>query len=129
MNWENTGLRWIATSPNIPHTHSPHYYAATGIFGSLSGGDIGIGTSRPFEYIGGKGVNARQLKSDFDSMNFSGVSFDTYQSSRKPGWAGVRVKMHPNAQTDIVGLNLVFINQVNRRMTGSRDLFSTTSSA
>ncbi len=129
MNWENTGLHWIATSPNIPHTHSPHYYAATGIFGSLSGGDIGIGTNRPFEYIGGKGVNAGQLKSDFDSMNFSGVNFDTYQSTRKPGWAGVQLKINPNAQADIVGLNVFFIDSINRRMTGSRDLFATTSSS
>ncbi len=129
MSWEHTGLKWIATSPNIPQKYSPRYYAATGIFGSLRGGDIGIGTDRPFEYIGGYGVDPHRLKNDFDSMNLDGVQFDSYQSSRKPGWAGVRLKINPNAQADIVGLNLIGIASVNRYTKSSRDLFASTPSS
>src|SRR5690606_20180176 len=39
-----TGLTWRPTSPNIPHAHTPYFYAATGILGELSAFSIGIGT-------------------------------------------------------------------------------------
>ncbi|NNE92916.1 MAG: DUF1343 domain-containing protein [Verrucomicrobiales bacterium] len=129
MSWEQTGLRWVATSPNIPQRHSPRYYAATGIFGSLTGPDIGIGTREPFEYVGGKGVDPNSLKRYLDTLELDGISFDAYRSQRKPGWAGVKVKIHPNAGADLAGLNLIFINEINRRQSGSRDLFAQTSSS
>ena len=49
MLWNETGLRWVQTSPNIPRAASVAFYAATSIFGSLdgSGFDVGIGVS-PF---------------------------------------------------------------------------------
>ena len=55
--WGDTGLRWFPTSPNIPKGTSPLYYVATGILGGLSGLDIGIGTSRAFEFAAAKGVD------------------------------------------------------------------------
>jgi len=57
MTWDDTGLPWVATSPNIPRSDSPLYYASTGIFGSLTGGDIGIGTRKPFEIVGAPGIS------------------------------------------------------------------------
>lgn len=127
MMWEDTHLRWVPTSPNIPGSRSPLYYAATGILGSLDGCDIGIGTNAPFEYVGGPGVNAVEFTQALNSLNLSGVRFSPYQSSRKAGFAGSRIQIDPRSPVDVVGLNVIFIDALNRRI--SKDLFARTSSS
>ena len=54
--WPASGLDWVRTSPNIPNGLSPFYYIATGIAGHLAAADVGTGTSLPFEYVAGQGV-------------------------------------------------------------------------
>ncbi len=125
MAWEHTRLPWVATSPNIPNPRSPFYYAATGIFGSLTGGDIGIGTSGPFEYAGARGVNAREFTTRMNALNFPGVSFTPYRSSVRPGYEGSKIRISPDSSADLVALDVAIIHELNERM--SRDLFSTTS--
>lgn len=125
MTWESTGLRWVPTSPNIPKPSSPRYYAATGIFGSLSGGDIGIGTDGPFEYVGGPGFDANELTAYFKSLRLPGVNFSPYN---RKSFGGARVSIDPRSPADLAGLNLIFIDAVNRRI-GSRSLFTRTSSS
>ena len=61
MNWADTGLNWVATSPNIPTWESPFYCATTGILGELKQVDIGIGTTKPFHYAAGPGVDGLAL--------------------------------------------------------------------
>lgn len=128
MAWSDTRLRWVATSPNIPNADSPFYYAATGIFGSLTGGDIGIGTSGPFEYAGGPGLDAREFTAAMQRFNTPGVSFSPYNSSRKRGHAGVKIKIDKDTSADLVALNLIVIDEVNKRI-GRQDLFDKTSSS
>ena len=43
MVWEDTGLRWVKPSPNIPYDTSPLYYVATGMIGELAGMETGRG--------------------------------------------------------------------------------------
>lgn len=52
MRWEDTGLAWYPTSPNIPSIESVRGYAVTGLAGELGLTSIGIGTSTPFCLIG-----------------------------------------------------------------------------
>lgn len=125
MSWENTGLRWVPTSPNIPKPSSPRYYAATGIFGSLSGGDIGIGSDGPFEYVGGPGFDANEFTNYLQSLRLPGVKFSPY--TRK-NYGGARVSIDPNSPMDLAGMNLIFIDAVNRRI-GSRNLFVRTTAS
>ena len=125
MTWENTGLRWVPTSPNIPKPSSPRYYAATGIFGSLSGGDIGIGTDGPFEYVGGPGFDANEFTNYLQSLRLPGVKFAPYTRN---SFGGSRVQIDPRAPVDLAGLNLIFIDAVNRRI-GSRNLFVRTTAS
>ena len=47
MRFEETGLAWIPTSPNIPEPSSPFFYPATGILGELPLVTIGIGGPMP----------------------------------------------------------------------------------
>ena len=52
MTWEETGLKWYPTSPNIPSIEAARGYAVTGLSGELGLASIGIGTSAPFTMIG-----------------------------------------------------------------------------
>ncbi|MBS1537629.1 MAG: DUF1343 domain-containing protein [Bacteroidetes bacterium] len=52
MIWEQTGLHWLPTSPNIPTVESIRGAATTGFTGELSIVSIGIGTALPFQYFG-----------------------------------------------------------------------------
>lgn len=128
MAWSDTRLRWVPTSPNIPNADSPFYYAATGIFGSLTGGDIGIGTSGPFEYAGGPGIDPNEFTAAMSRFNLPGVGFSPYRSSRKAGHAGAQIRIDKNTNADIVALNLIIIDEINKRI-GRPDLFDRTSSS
>lgn len=125
MMWQDTGLRWYRTSPNIPHATSPFYYVATGILGGASAVDIGIGTENPFGYAGASGVNAESMLAACRDFGAAGVGFTPY--SRK-GFGGVRLSIHPRAQADLTALDVRMLAALNRlsggkvlaRMTGSK---------
>jgi uncharacterized protein YbbC (DUF1343 family) len=133
MPWAATGLNWIATSPNIPAPTSPLYCAATGILGELRGVDIGIGTLKPFHYAAARGLNAPDLARDLGAMGFGGVTFLPYQSTIKPGFAGVELVIDATAKTDLMALGIALICEIVRRTeggvlrespNGARDLFT-----
>ena len=119
MTWRDTGLRWVPTSPNIPRAESPFYYVATGILGGLDGVDIGIGTSRPFEYAGGRGIDPARFAADLNAMRMPGVRFSPYVSTRKPGFAGAALNIDPRGGTDLVALAVVLASEVVRRTGGA----------
>jgi uncharacterized protein YbbC (DUF1343 family) len=124
MIWRDTGLRWIATSPNIPGPESPFYYATNGILGGLNGVDIGIGTSRPFEYAGGPGINPDEFTASLNRRGIPGVRFRPYHSVRKPGFAGAQLLIDPRGNTDLLALAVVLSSEVCRR-TGNSPLRAT----
>ena len=66
MVWEDTGLMWVPTSPNIPQPRSCADYVATGLIGELLQLSIGIGTPQPFQTVGAPDVNAAALA---DALN------------------------------------------------------------
>lgn len=61
MVWEDTGLRWVPTSPHIPHVSSCAAYAATGILGELHAVSIGVGYTLPFEIVGSPTIDGEKL--------------------------------------------------------------------
>ena len=75
MTWDETGLTWMRTSPNIPRSTSPFFYAATGIIGELSALSIGIGTPWQFEVVGAPNMDARALESELKKRRLPGVDF------------------------------------------------------
>jgi uncharacterized protein YbbC (DUF1343 family) len=79
MRLEETGLPWKATSPNIPYSYSPYFYAATGIVGELSTLSIGIGTEFPFQVAGAPGLDAWALAGELSRRHLAGVSFSAVQ--------------------------------------------------
>jgi uncharacterized protein YbbC (DUF1343 family) len=109
--WADTGLRWIATSPNIPRGTSPLYYVATGIVGELSGPECGVGSSEPFESISARFVNATSFTRYLRSLDMPGVSFREFRSGRSQGSA---LKIEPTAAANLTALGIYMLAEMNR---------------
>jgi uncharacterized protein YbbC (DUF1343 family) len=107
QTWDRTGLRWIRTSPNIPRGSSPLYYVATGIIGSLSGVDIGVGGPIPFEYIRSGAVNGATLNQHMNALPLPGVNFSEHQG-------GSRMRIDPDAPANLTAINVYLIEKINR---------------
>lgn len=75
MNFEETGLPWIPSSPHIPHAHSPYFYPATGILGELYVMNIGVGYTLPFQLTAAPWVNADTLAFSLNMLHIPGVVF------------------------------------------------------
>lgn len=118
MVWQDTGLRWHATSPNIPHATSPLYYVATGILGGGAAMDIGIGTENPFGYAGASGVNPQAMHAACHRFGMSGVSFTPYS---KGGFGGVKLGIDPRAPADLTALDVLMLGELNQ-LSGGRVL-------
>ena len=103
MTWNETGLRWIATSPNIPYPSSPLYYAATGLAGEVEGIETGCGGPEPFQIAATKWTPASDFVAYFRALKLPGVSVSEYS---KGGFGGVRLRIEPNSPVNITGLGV-----------------------
>lgn len=75
MTYAETGLAWIPTSPYIPESDTPSFYASTGIIGELGLVNIGIGYTLPFKVIGAPWIHSRQLADKLNEQKLPGVYF------------------------------------------------------
>ncbi|PWE01084.1 exo-beta-N-acetylmuramidase NamZ family protein [Marinilabilia rubra] len=75
MNFEETGLPWVMSSPHIPHAHSAYYYPASGILGELYVYNIGVGYTLPFQLFGADWLDANQLAKKLQALELPGVMF------------------------------------------------------
>ncbi|MGE5576605.1 MAG: DUF1343 domain-containing protein, partial [Syntrophothermus sp.] len=74
MFFADTGLPWVATSPNIPKMETAIFYPGTGLLGE-AGFVEGAGTDRPFEYVGAPGIDGTALADGLNSRGLAGVRF------------------------------------------------------
>jgi uncharacterized protein YbbC (DUF1343 family) len=70
MVYQDTGLTWVQTSPNIPDLASVFGYMATGL-----GEGTGIVQADKFKWIGGKGIDAQVFANLLNNAGLSGVNF------------------------------------------------------
>ncbi len=70
MIWQDTGLPWICTSPNIPDIDSVFGYMATGL-----GEGTGIRQRDQFKWIGGKGIDSNRFADLLNGAGLPGVVF------------------------------------------------------
>jgi uncharacterized protein YbbC (DUF1343 family) len=75
MTFEDTGLTWYPTSPNIPTVNSIRGAAVLGIFGELGIISIGIGTTLPFQFIGAPDFNTEEVINEIKNMDLKGMQF------------------------------------------------------
>src|SRR2546426_8484159 len=72
MSWEDTGLPWVAPSPNMPTPDTARVYPGGCL---LEGTNLseGRGTTRPFEWTGAPYVDAHRLAADLNAQGLPGV--------------------------------------------------------
>ncbi|WP_100934375.1 DUF1343 domain-containing protein [Candidatus Chlamydia corallus] len=75
MTFDETGLIWIPTSPQMPDPQSPFFYAATGILGALSVASIGVGYTLPFKVLGAPWMDGKKMAEELNRMQLPGVLF------------------------------------------------------
>lgn len=80
MTFNETGLPWVPTSPNIPTAETALYYPATGILGELSTLWNGANFTQPFKVVAGDNVDAAKLAAKLNALNLKGVSFRPYHA-------------------------------------------------
>ncbi|MBW7889281.1 MAG: DUF1343 domain-containing protein [Bacteroidetes bacterium] len=75
MNWEETKLPWVLTSPHVPTAQTALLYSAVGILGELQTVNIGVGYTMPFRLIGAQWINGKKLADALNAKKLEGVYF------------------------------------------------------
>ncbi len=86
MQWPETGLKWVRTSPNIPDFETALLYPGICFFEGTSA-SVGRGTREPFKLVGFPGIPAGELAHRLNSGNLPGVRFEavTFTPRSIPG--------------------------------------------
>jgi uncharacterized protein YbbC (DUF1343 family) len=97
MFFEQTGLPWVMTSPNMPTVDTAIVYSGIGLFGGTNVSE-GVGTTRPFEFVGAPWLDALELAEHMNKLALPGVVFRpagfTPQYSKQQGKACAGVQIH-----------------------------------
>jgi uncharacterized protein YbbC (DUF1343 family) len=112
----------VKTSPNIPRPDSPAYYVATGIVGSLTGADNGVGGPVPFQICAGKGLDPDRFTGFVRDLGLGGVRVKPYVNG---GFNGCFLQIDPGGKGNLCFLALALLAEVNRR--SQPDLFARSS--
>jgi len=75
MDYSQTGLRWVMTSPQIPYWQCAAYYPMSGIVGELGVLNIGVGYTIPFDAFAADWINADSLAMELNNMKLEGLTF------------------------------------------------------
>ncbi|HJO08592.1 MAG TPA: DUF1343 domain-containing protein [Verrucomicrobiota bacterium] len=130
MTWRGTGLKWIPTSPNIPHGDSALHYVSTGVLGELGAGSgltIGIGEGMPFECVASTWLDSNAAARHLNARRLPGVRFEPlrFKSRRVKNrtYSGVRIKFTNRAVAPLMAINYHIVDAV--KAVAKRDLFAT----
>lgn len=74
MWWDQTGLTWIPTSPNIRTPTQATLYPAIGLI-ETTNLSVGRGTDQPFEFVGAPWIDARKLAAALNAASLPGLRF------------------------------------------------------
>ncbi len=103
MVWEQTGLKWVSSSPNIPDIQSARGYIATSILGDV-GVDTGVGQKFPFQVAMHEGWSGAAMAKRLNAKGIEGVRAEPFSYRAKKGrWAGtlysgVKLQIDPQAR-------------------------------
>lgn len=75
MQWPDTGLSWVAASPNIPHFETALAYPGTCFFEATSASE-GRGTQNPFLQVGTTAVDGNRIAALLNEKSLPGVRFE-----------------------------------------------------
>ena len=78
MQWPETGLPWIAPSPNIPDFETALVYPGAAFFEATAASE-GRGTDHPFKLIGTPWADGQALADSLNARDLPGVRFEASQ--------------------------------------------------
>jgi uncharacterized protein YbbC (DUF1343 family) len=118
MAWPETGLRWVATSPNIPHWESALGYTATGLLGDLGITNGANVHPRPFMVVAGERIDEKSLAARLKMLQLRGIGVAPtvfYPSSgryRHVPFRGVELKLDPHSPESFLKLNYQILDSL-----------------
>jgi uncharacterized protein YbbC (DUF1343 family) len=75
MRWPDTGLPWLATSPNITDYYAALLYPGIGLLEG-TGANEGRGTPEPFRLTGCPDIDAEKVAVTLNHLKLAGVTFE-----------------------------------------------------
>jgi uncharacterized protein YbbC (DUF1343 family) len=75
MRWPDTGLPWVATSPNLASFESALLYPGTGLLEGTSASE-GRGSAEPFQLAGWPGIDPQALAQRLNAEDLAGLHFE-----------------------------------------------------
>jgi uncharacterized protein YbbC (DUF1343 family) len=123
MVWEDTGLHWVPTSPNIPTIGAARGYTATGFLGEI-GIESGIGSPVPFQAVSGTGWNTGALAARFNALHIPGVHASPYRyrtySARwgSSSYDGIYLAMDPRNAGNLTAISFEAIEILEHTVQG-----------
>ena len=106
--WEDTGLPWTPTSPNIPFPETAIIYPGTGLLGALTINQ-GLGTPNPFLQFGAPWLDVQSIILNLDGGKYFGVELEplTYTPRSLPGKT-----LHPSYENRLCrGIRVRIVNK------------------
>jgi len=93
MNWMDTGLKWVQTSPNIPRAESCYYYLLCCIPQHVPGIFSGLGTAKPFQSLTRKNFNEDNFVEVLNSIQMLDLEVKPFSGNSKGLQGGVDLKI------------------------------------
>ena len=75
MKFRDTGLPWVAPSPQIPTPENAAFYAVSGVVGELYAFNTGIGYTLPFQCFAETYIDADKMADAMNALNLPGYKF------------------------------------------------------
>jgi uncharacterized protein YbbC (DUF1343 family) len=128
MDFEDTGLPWVPSSPHIPNAQSPLFYPATGIIGELYVINIGVGYTLPFQLFASEWFNADSLAQNLNSLHLEGVIFRPvhykpyYSVSQGKVVHGVQIHFTDNQNVSLSLIQFYILQEAHKLWPG-KDVF------
>ena len=129
MSWEDTGLKWLPTSPHIPEGDTPSHCVATGILGELYMVNIGIGYTVPFKCFAAEWMESQELCDAMNDLGLEGVIFTPvaykpfYGSHQGKYLKGVQIFITDFRKVELTYLQFYFM-QVCHQLYPEHDIFA-----
>ncbi len=117
MNYFETGLQWVPSSPHIPNAISPYFYPATGILGEFGYMSIGVGYTIPFQMVAAPWIHADEFADAMNALQIPGVTFRPIYA--KPFYAvfqneqvqGVQIHFTDYSKAPLSDLNFLLMQE------------------
>lgn len=132
MYFNETGLPWVPSSPQVPTGETPMFYAATGIAGELHTINEGVGYTLPFQLFAAPWINADKLAGNLNTLGLPGIIFRPVHYTPRYGTFkdelvhGVQIHINDPEKAPLTMIQFYIMQEIHR-LWPEKNLFSDTS--